>query len=83
MESVEGIFSGLSDTLKTNFVPIAVVLALVLLVVGWMAYKSFTGPSKNDDSEPDSEHSDGEDSPPPQAAEQTEHFADDENAQSE
>jgi hypothetical protein len=82
MEGADSLFSGLSDTLKTNFVPIAVVLALVLLVVGWLVYKSVSSSSKNDDSEPDTEQSEAEDNSQ-QPTEQKEQFVDDENTPSE
>ena len=46
MESFTGLFSDLSENLKANFIPIAVVLVLVLLVSGWLVYKSFTDSPK-------------------------------------
>jgi len=52
MDSFTGLFSNLSETLTTNFMPIAVVLVLVLLVTGWLVYKSFTGSKP----EPEAEH---------------------------
>jgi ABC-type nickel/cobalt efflux system permease component RcnA len=58
MESFTGLFSNLSETLTTNFMPIAVVLVLVLLVTGWLVYKSFTGskPEPEHEPEPEAEH---------------------------
>jgi flagellar basal body-associated protein FliL len=58
MDSFTGLFSNLSETLTTNFMPIAVVLVLVLLVAGWLVYKSFTGSKV--ESEPQPEQSEPE-----------------------
>ena len=55
MESFTGLFSNLSETLTTNFMPIAVVLVLVLLVTGWLVYKSFTGSKPEPEHEPEPE----------------------------
>lgn len=46
MESFTGLFSDLSENLKANFVPVVFVLVLVLLVAGWLVYKSFTDSPK-------------------------------------
>jgi len=48
MESITELFSGLSETLKTNIVPIAIVLGVILLVVGWMFYNSKVTSVKED-----------------------------------
>lgn len=40
MESLTPLFSGLSETLTANMVPIAIVLGVILLVIGWMFYNS-------------------------------------------
>jgi flagellar basal body-associated protein FliL len=54
MENAESLFSGLSDSLKANFIPIVVVLVLVLFILGWLVYNSFTGSSsKNNDTKPE------------------------------
>jgi len=62
MESVESMFSSLSETLKVNFMPIAVVLVIVLAVVGWLVYKSMSGSPKEveEDFEPDNSESSNE-----------------------
>ena len=40
MESVTELFSGVSETLRANFLPIVIVLCVVLLITGWIFYNS-------------------------------------------
>jgi len=55
MESFTGLFSDLSENLKANFVPIVVVLVLLLVVSGWLVYKSYTdSPKVTSEPEPES-----------------------------
>jgi hypothetical protein len=83
MENSESLFSGFFDTLKANIVPIIVVLILLLVIIGWLVYKSFIYVSK-DDQDPESkvEEFDSEDTPE-ENNEQTETSKDDENTSSE
>ena len=80
MESPDSLFSGLSDSLKNNFIPIAIVLVLVLVVIGWLVYKSFTvSSSKNEEVETDEK----EIEKPEQDTEEHEQAVDDENSSTE
>ena len=53
-------FTSLSETVKVNFIPIAIVLALVLLIVGYLIYRSMSVSSKIEEEnfEPGTEQSD-------------------------
>ena len=82
MESVESPFSGLYDVLNANFMPIAVVLVLVIIVGGWFMYKSFSSESKTEDFEPDTDNSDEEDTSQ-EAPEQEDATDEDKNISSE
>jgi hypothetical protein len=82
METVESPFSGIYEILNENFVPIAVVLVLVLLVIGWLVYKSFSSESKTEDFEPDTDKSEEEDTSQ-EAPEEEESSDEDKNISSE
>ena len=69
MESFEDIFSKLSESVTSNIIPIAIVLLLVLLVIGWLMYKSFNTSPKNEKIEEEYE-------PEQDAKSETEQFTD-------
>ena len=85
MESVEGIFTNLSETVKVNFIPIAIVLALVLLIVGYLIYRSISVSPKIEEEnfEPDveqaNENTNQEDYGKEEGIEQPEYQVQDEN----
>jgi flagellar basal body-associated protein FliL len=82
MEGAENLFADLSDTVKNNFVPIVIILVLVLLLIGWLVYKSFSSPSKNENFEPNDEQDKEEDNSE-ETNEHPEQAPEDENTSSE